>query len=691
MNSWTRKLPSLDIFKKLRNHAGHPVTDGGEGFAEGSGPHFHLKSPSPSPENPGTPEGEEEDQEDEEEVVGAVYDTTDNLARDVREFYEKRLLSAEEAARKWGRPQRMVSPVKVNPAQQSPTSACSSGYFSLNSTQQSLTIFSGKLDMEGKSWELEPETSHPEPTASATQGPQSTATPLSSPKSQSAGLSVIDDEGLGSLDVSDADDVSSSSRVCDMTHRSASGPTSVNNLQSKLDFLKGELLTLIHQDNDLFKQLLTLNDTIEEMKEARNGGSKRESAIVAPVSSSSSSLSTWVTEEEVEEHSPGMVPEDDEEESEEQEINDLLDEALNLSSDSSSAVVSIYSSDADEDNVESPKSLRSIPNSTGEDGNTHGTRRENLMGHSSSSLNNSFSTYQPRNFGQIPVPCPIASGNHGSPSAEGGNARRMLPQRPLVESKLNASLEFNGQQFLSTADEEIMDGGEVQAVSMRSVLRSQSVLLRSGFQRQRVSFPATGKNRRRDNTPPVRRELPKHLQISSSSFNDSSGSFKNSSSSGGSSRISDGFSTLPSSWSSKKRNMSLNLQPLVRHNLPPPPPPPVDTFARDFERADRVHPQHPPFEALNTRLCGHREDFRQLHPQQIGPVDHSTSFEEEDEEGEEEEDLGKIVVVCKHVKQSSFDSGVGKGSSSSSSSSSSTTSSCSNSSSDSASEANSDL
>ena len=42
------------------------------------------------------------------------------------------------------------------------------------------------------------------------------------------------------------------------------------------------------------------------------------------------------------------------------------------------------------------------------------------------------------------------------------------------------------------------------------VLRTQSVLLRSGFQRQRVSFPATGRNRRK-NSPPVKRELPPPL------------------------------------------------------------------------------------------------------------------------------------------------------------------------------------
>lgn len=83
---------------------------------------------------------------------------------------------------------------------------------------------------------------------------------------------------------------------------------------------------------------------------------------------------------------------------------------------------------------------------------------------------------------------------HRAPAAAAGtvavtvNGRRALPQPPP-----------SGAFHL-----------DLKEPAPSSVLRSQSVMVRvpSGFQRPRVSFPATGKNRRRDDTPPVKRELP---------------------------------------------------------------------------------------------------------------------------------------------------------------------------------------
>ena len=170
----------------------------------------------------------------------AVYDCSDNLARECREFYEKRLNGGD---------QRTVEVV----------SACSSGYFSLENSM------------------------------SASGSKTHTTT------------------------------INNNNNIDDFVSEDAA------KFQNKLDFLRSELRSLTKYDNDLFKQLLTLNDTIEGLKEARSKGCVSLQVADDDDNDDDDDLVEESVDDDVEE-------EDEEDES--QEINDLLDEALDLTDDS---------------------------------------------------------------------------------------------------------------------------------------------------------------------------------------------------------------------------------------------------------------------------------------------------------------------------------------------------------------------
>ena len=100
-------------------------------------------------------------------------------------------------------------------------------------------------------------------------------------------------------------------------------------LQGKIDFLRSELLGLITQDNELFKQLLTLNDTIEELKESNRNQvehvehEEEQQEQFQVGRGLPSTLNQWDEEEEEDEEDGNTV-------ADEEEINNLIDEALDL-------------------------------------------------------------------------------------------------------------------------------------------------------------------------------------------------------------------------------------------------------------------------------------------------------------------------------------------------------------------------
>jgi len=227
-----------------------------------------------------------------EEEEDAVYDQKENLARHCREFYERRMAAAETAAQRWS-----SSP---SSGHNSPASACSSGYFSLNqhhtAGQPRETKERGGGDLGGGAREN--------------------------------GDDAGDDKkaGGGSQNRMSCLDVDASGQ-----------------LQARMDTLRLELLSLMRQDDELFKQLLTLNDTIEELKEERG------LASIGRGVTSMTSIRNVVT---------SSVPEEEEEEDHQDEINDLLDEALLSDLDDE---VNERAVDVPEDIASMTKGHRSLP------------------------------------------------------------------------------------------------------------------------------------------------------------------------------------------------------------------------------------------------------------------------------------------------------------------------------------------
>jgi hypothetical protein len=357
MTSWARKIANLDLIRKSRvvaAAASGSVRNGSKSLAEkysgddsiaifaSSSSRTSEESRSrwalPDREVSGGDSDVDEaigiEDGDEDDVEDAVYDQSDNLARACREFYERRLTrAAEERMRSPDNKTRMAAADKDKSL--STASACSSGYFSLNT---SLSIVEGVTTTS----------------------------------------SSVDDDDL----------------ILD-----------VGSLQPKLDYLKRELLGLMDQDNDLFKQLLMLNDTIEELKESRTADrtileededeedeeqqplsfDPSDASYSSPLKKSlpriiphqtvpmpketcqppaSFNFSLPVSRFQQSQQPPHMASdsisfdeadesecgEDDEDEAD--LINELLDEALNLTSDDDDE------EDVDGDNVESPKSAR---------------------------------------------------------------------------------------------------------------------------------------------------------------------------------------------------------------------------------------------------------------------------------------------------------------------------------------------
>ena len=506
MTSWARRLAGLDLLSKKGK--GSATNEGGGGNRRGaarsahSGRHFLAEkyagddSIVMSGNCGGARRVEKEDGDDDEDegaaVEDAVYDHSDNLARGCREFYEKRILRAAEERLK--PPAKSVSSSDLKSL--TPVSACSSGYFSLNTAD----------------------------------GPASTVA-----------AKTVPDDIKGLVD-------------------SASG------LQPKLEYLRRELLGLMDQDNELFKQLLMLNDAIEEIKAAPTASASFEvtgpitelaeedendndldgrqplsfdpsdASCSSPLKRSSRSFTSpiQVTASELQQTSPtfnlslpvshfqqsrqppqihqptALVPlaegqpitppdsisvDEDIEDDEEDLINELLDEALNLSCSSS--------------DTSSPRSTRSSDCGSG-------------------------STAAAAVVAEAPI-CPVVN-------------RVKCSKNDSVDDGRESSALGGGR---SLEMEGLFSAGYSPPAPV--VLRTQSVLLRSGFQRQRVSFPATGRNRRK-NSPPVKRQLPPPLPpplLHQAAH----------------------VRTLPSSMRKKPKDTSAQDRRILP--VPPPPPPPL--------------------------------------------------------------------------------------------------------------------
>ena len=456
MTSWARRLAGLDLLSKKGKSSANASASNRRGSRSAhSGRHFLADKYAGDDSivmSGGVRRAEDDDDEGDEDegadVEDAVYDHSDNLARCCREFYERRILRAAEERLK--PPARSASASDLKSL--TTASACSSGYFSLNTAD----------------------------------GHTSTA----------AGSAVPDDI-KGIVD-------------------SAAG------LQPKLEYLKRELLGLMDQDNELFKQLLMLNDAVEEIKVGATAATRFEvtgpiaehleeedtdddldagqplsfdpsdATCSSPLKRSSRTFTASpirVTESALQQQAsptfnlslpvshfqqsrqpPQIQPQPtaltpqtimqppsdsfsvdediDGDDDEEDLINELLDEALNLSCSSSDA--------------SSPRSTRS------------------------------------------------------SDSADTSTVVAEAPIRPTVVNRVtrikSESLDRSGGHHDRSPDAEALFSAGCSPISAApsAVLRTQSVLLRSGFQRQRVSFPATGRNRRK-NSPPVKRELPPPL------------------------------------------------------------------------------------------------------------------------------------------------------------------------------------
>ena len=458
MTSWARRLAGLDLLsKKSKGSLDRGKYSGDDSIVMAASCGFGRVR-----EETVTCGGGECDEEEEEaQGEDAVYDHSDNLARCCREFYERRVLMAAEERQK---PATKYLSSSSDLKSLTTVSACSSGYFSLGHTDNPAAMVAAN---------------------------------------------AMPDDVKGIVE-------------------SAAG------VQPKLEYLKRELLVLMDQDNDLFKQLLMLNDAIEEIKSESSGcGPSRTRAAIAtylleeeeeeeddddgdaqqPLSFDPSDLTcssplkksnriftspTKVKEESTPHRSPptfnlslpishfhqsqqppqfpqpaaaeappplaerpttpplppppdSISVDEDNDSDEEELINELLDEALNLSSSSS------------------------------ETSSTKSTISSNW---SSACGNAATAAEDPI----LPVVNGARCNNHSidlrGPDTAGGHA--LTNERCPVGALVSDAASSPPPPVI--------------------VLRTQSVLLRSGFRRPRVSFPATGRNRRK-NSPPVKREL----------------------------------------------------------------------------------------------------------------------------------------------------------------------------------------
>lgn len=741
MNSWTRKLPSLDLFKKLRigEQNFEDRFDGDDSIV-----HWTKRRPSQSStmEDDNCPD----DSDDTNSLLDgnllgiaglvpsenglrqedAVYDQSDNLARDCREFYERRLDAAEEVAKNWG-----ITPpdgTQFSSACDSSSfrlgggcggsfrSACSSGYFSLVSHPGSgIERLHEKLSslVEEEAPENEKEfqsraSPSPSPThhldgaslrerIEFTDSSQRKSREISSlvkendnekgiassPAIDSISFQSIDcsttstgdcslsttttksdgdnDEGLGSMrDDEGGDEASpsepssssssslsspiqeeglaknvtvsklppSTSEVDPVTHlgssKSNSRPNFLNDpsfLQTKLDLLRTELLSLIHLDNELFKQLLTLNDTIEEMKEGSSTDSPSSSPMLPRTDTISAITSTPFTksvsmevnqpESDLDGHDrdhDGNIDiengdhdcPDEEGSDQEQEINDLLDEALDLTSLCSAP--------------NTPASVRSLS-------------VQQIQGYLSKKADPYQEAYE--------------TGDDDLSSSSSVSWSSMSPGSTLSRDPMPNSMFLNDSPH---ADPTSLPHMEASPMSdpIRSVIRSQSILLRSGFQRQRVSFPATGKNKRGRGSwanPPIKRELPVHALLIPNPLREHDQ---------GPTSL-PGFHTLPASIIKECREKKFASK-VSHENQAPQPSPVVDNgLSRDPEQISPVPPPSPfDNDEINSSFFHMRNTTNAV----------SQQGDENNCYGDSSSPEGiSLPPVWKHVKQGSFDSG----------------------------------
>jgi len=470
MTSWARRLAGLDLLSKKGRGSANAAAAGSNrrgARSAHSGRHFLaekyagddsivMMSGGCSGGRGGVMRADDDDDDDEDEgadVEDAVYDHSDNLARCCREFYEKRTLRAAEERLKPSAKSASSSDLKSLTT----VSACSSGYFSLNTADS----------------------------------PATTVT-----------ANAVPDDIKGIVD-------------------SASG------LQPKLEYLKRELLGLMDQDNELFKQLLMLNDAIEEIKAASTAAAPFE--VTGPIAEHLEEEESDGDLDAIARQPLSFDPSDATCSSPLKRSGrtftspiQVTESKLHQSSPTFnlSLPVSHFQQSRQPPPIQQPTALFPLaegqpvtpPDSISVDEDTEGDEEDLINELLDEALNLSCSSSD-------------TSSHCGSASAAPGAFVAETPICPSVVNSKNDSADceersvsgggsgHGGSLDMELGRKDVLFDDVFSAGSSPPapvVLRTQSVLLRSGFQRQRVSFPATGRNRRK-NSPPVKRELPPPL------------------------------------------------------------------------------------------------------------------------------------------------------------------------------------
>ena len=151
---------------------------------------------------------------------GTEFDSRENLARECREFYEKRLQMAEEASVKWTYDSSISSSSATNSPRSTPKSVMSFESGSTSPASSKSSTLPRKLQFD---------------------------------KHRTSRRSVDD-----FLAMEDEEEKPPNNNLFDPEV-----------LPNKINQLRQDMLSLINLDNELFKQLLTINDTLEELKEQR--------------------------------------------------------------------------------------------------------------------------------------------------------------------------------------------------------------------------------------------------------------------------------------------------------------------------------------------------------------------------------------------------------------------------------------
>lgn len=187
----------------------------------------------------------------------------DDLARQCRQFYQRRLQMAQEASQKWSdaAPSSTASPRSTPSDSSGETKSLASSESSCSSTAAAAAVLAANSPAVGK--------------RSCSTLPRK----LKSSKVNNSMAKRSVDDFLMAVDKEAAAAACSDSLSSATAGRSDSFLAANDErsdlfdpevLPSKISQLRQDLLSLINLDNELFKHLLTINDTLEELREQRN-------------------------------------------------------------------------------------------------------------------------------------------------------------------------------------------------------------------------------------------------------------------------------------------------------------------------------------------------------------------------------------------------------------------------------------